>query len=139
MDTNQNFLYVGTRQYPVDATDPNKGQAGLLVFYDPATPQPVTTQTRASLSPIGGGASLGTLQIRLAGRRGLRATVITPAISGSSARLTITTTAGYEVMPCGVDPSTKNAYCDGPLVGDPLIGVALLGVDGVPFAHGTIQ
>ena len=140
VDTNQNFLYVGARQFPVDPTDPNKGQAGLLVFYDPAAPQPVTTQTRASLAAMGGGASLGTVQIRPAGRRGLRATVITPAISGSSARLTITTTAGYEVMPCGVDPGTKTAYCDGPLVGDPLIGgVALLGVDGSPVARGVVQ
>jgi hypothetical protein len=138
IDPIDNFIYVGTRQYPANPTDANTGQPGVLVLYDGAPSQPITTFTQAALSPAGSGAPLGTLQIYPQGRR-LRGTVILPSVPGMSANVTITTTVGYEVVPCGIDPMSGIAFCDGPLIGDPLIGgVAAMAVNGAPYAQGII-
>ncbi len=142
VDSIDNFIYVGTRQYPVNAADANTGQAGVLVFYDPAPSQPLTTFTQAVLNPPPGVDPLFppvTFQMYPLGRRGLRGTVIVPTVPGTSANVTVTTTAGYEVVGCGIDPITNMGFCDGPLIGDPLIGgVAALAVNGKLFTLGTI-
>jgi hypothetical protein len=142
VDTIQNFIYLGTRQYPVNAADANTGQPGVLVYFDPAPSQPITTFTQAVLAPAPKfGVSttpVATLQV-YPQRRGLRGTVIVPSVPGTTALVTITTTVGYEVLPCGIDPVTGVAFCDGPLLGDPLIGgVAALAVNGAAYAQGAI-
>jgi hypothetical protein len=139
VDTIDNFLYVGTRQYPVDPGNANNGQAGVAIFYDPAPSQPVTTNTQAILTTNPKtGTAVGTLQIYPRGRR-LEGTVIVRSVTPVSAVVTLTTTVGYETLPCGLDFDSGGAYCDGPIVGDPLIGgVATMGVNGAPFAQGVI-
>jgi hypothetical protein len=138
VDPIQNFLYVGTRQYPVDATDPNKGQAGVSIFFDPAPSQPFTTSTQAVLTSLSSKTSMGTLQINPR-RKWLQGGVIVPSVTPLGAVVALTTTVGYEVIPCGLDAASGGAYCDGPIIGDPLIGgVAVLGVNGAPVAQGAI-
>jgi hypothetical protein len=137
IDPFQNNIYVGTRQYPVNAADATTGSPGVMVFWDPSGPvQPLTTQTQATLSA---GAITGTAKMHPAGRY-LRVDSTFSGISGNSALLNITTTVGNESLPCGINHSNNTALCNGPILGDPLIGGAVgLAVDGVPAAFGTIK
>jgi hypothetical protein len=139
VDTLQNFLYVGVRQYPVDPSNANTGQAGLTIVYDPAPSQPITTVTQAVLTQLGGKNSVGTVQTYVRGKRRLQGTVVIPSVPTTVASVTLTTTVGYEVLPCGTDFDSGGLYCDGPIIGDPLIGgVAALAVNGAPYAQGPI-
>jgi hypothetical protein len=139
VDTIQNFIYVGTRQYPVDANDATTGQNGVMVFYDPNAIQPLTTGTTSvKLTGIGNQAASGTLTVRQE-RRHLRAQANLTGVRGNTAVVALTTTDGYQVIPCGIDPTSGSTFCDGPITGDPMLGgVAVLAIDGAPAARGTI-
>jgi hypothetical protein len=79
------------------------------------------------------------VQTYVRGARRLQGTVVIPSIPTTVASVTLTTTVGYEVLPCGTDFASGGLYCDGPIVGDPLIGgVATLAVNGAPYAQGPI-
>jgi hypothetical protein len=136
IDPLQNLIYVAVRQYPSDPNDPNTGQAGLLVYWDPSGPaQPPTTKTQATLNA--GGVS-GPVTMILSGRA-IQVHAELAGIGGTTALLNVTTTVGNEVVRCGANPS-GTTVCDGVLIGDPLIGGSvLLGVDGVPVAQGSIS
>ena len=137
VDPINNFIYAGVRQYPADPASASTGQAGVAVFYDPAPSQPLTVLTQTALTLPGGKSAIATLQTYPRGRR-LEGTVIVPSVTSGVALVALTTTVGYEVLPCGVDPMS-GLYCDGPIVGDPLIGgVAVLAVNGAPYAQGKI-
>lgn len=136
VDPIQNFIYVGSRQYPADPNDANTGVPGIQVFYDPAPGQPLTTQTQATLA--GSGSAKGTVLLRLEGRS-IRLDATLQGISGMSALINVTTTMGNEVVECGIDYTSGNGGCNGNLIGDPIVGgVAMLGVDGAPAATGII-
>jgi hypothetical protein len=136
IDPLQNYIYVATRQYPVDPNDPNTGQAGILVYWDPSgSTQPPTTQTQATL--VGGGIT-GSVQMTLRGRA-IRAAGAFQGIGGTTAVINITTTVGNEAIGCAVNTG-GTTHCDGNLIGDPLIGGSvLLGVDGALAAQGAIS
>lgn len=140
IDPIQNFIYVATRQYPVDPKDPNTGQPGVMVYYDPApAAQPLTTLTQASLSAVGGGGALGSVNMALVGRS-IRVDAALQSVSstGMLPRINITTTIGNEGVACGKDSPTT-VVCNGPLIGDPVIGgTVLVSVDGLTVAKGTI-
>ena len=110
-----------------------------MIVYDPAPSQPLTTVTQAVLTTLDGKTSVGTLQTYLRAGRRLQGTLVIPSIPTTVALITVTTTQGYEVLPCGTDFVSGGLYCDGPMLGDPLIGgVAALAVNGAPYAKGTI-
>ena len=134
-----NFVYVGTRQFPVDPNDANTGRSGVLVYYDPAPRIDATPGTRATLSTLAGQQSTGTIFFTSAQHRGLRASGTLQAIPAGTAVMNISTSIGNETIQCGIAPD-GSALCDGPLFGSPMIGApVLLGVDGRVVARGIIQ
>lgn len=140
VDPIDNFVYVGTRQFPVDPNDATTGQSGLIVYLDPSPRQDATPGKSATLSTLDGNRSLGSIQFTMGQHRGLRAgATLTGIGKGKGALLVIPTSIGNETVACGF-PSDSTAYCDGPLIGTPLVGApVLLGVDGSPVARGAIQ
>jgi hypothetical protein len=139
VDPFDNFVYVGTRQYPVDPASPNTGQNGLLVYWDPAARLDATPGKSAAVSSLDGKTSLGTLQFSTVQRRGLRATGLLTGAPGGTALVVIPTTVGMESVTCYFNADSSD-FCDGPLLGAPLIGApVLLGVNGAPAGKGTIQ
>jgi hypothetical protein len=130
VDTVDNFVYVGTRQYPVDLADATTGNAGVSVYWDP-TPSP------NPIGPAHAALSSGTVQFARQ-TRGLRGFMQVNGVKGATALISVPTTQTIETIPCWVD-GTGSGYCDGPLFGDPLIGAtAILGVDGAPVSKGVI-
>ena len=139
VDPIQNNIYVGARQFPADPNDPNTGQAGVLVFHDPARlAQGAFRRGHASLEPLGGSGVTGRVAFLARGRKlGVRAE-IEGLPDGGPVLLNVTTTVGNEVVPCAV--SDGSARCRGTLLGDPLIGgVVLAAAGGSPVARGTIR
>ena len=138
-------VYVMTKQYPVDANSASSGQAGVLVFHDPGAPvtgTPAGTEqasSSATLAAVAGSGVSGSVTITL--RR--RSMFVDGGLTGASANsgntdLIITTTVGMEVVHCGVNGS-GTGYCQGRLVGDPLIGgVVDVGSGGKLVASGPI-
>jgi hypothetical protein len=137
IDPLQNFIYVATRQYPVDPADPNTGQNGILVYWDPSgSTQPPTTRTQATLASTGGGPT-GSVAMTLSSRA-IHVAGTLQGVAGATALINITTTVGNEQISCAVNPGMAT-HCDGSLLGDPIIGGSvILGVDGAPAAQGTI-
>ena len=138
-------VYVATPQYPVDANSATTGQAGLLVFHDPGaivSSTPANTELAsagATLAAVGGSGISGSVSITLR-RRSMFVDAGLTGVAASSGNtdLIITTTAGTEMVHCGVDGSGKG-YCQGRLLGDPLIGgVVDVGSGGKFVASGPI-
>lgn len=139
VDPIDNFVYVGTRQFPVDANDATTGQNGVLVYYDPAPRVDANPGTQVTLSTLSGNKSLGTVQFTRAQRRGLRVSATLLGVPKGVGVLLVSTSLGNETAPCFAG-SDGSAICDGPLQGAPMVGApALLGVDGAPVARGVIQ
>jgi hypothetical protein len=145
-DTVNHDVYAVSIQFPVDPSSPDTGQPGMLVFHDPADsvsgtpPGTEAADTRAVLSAVGISGIQGSATSSLRRRDQLVKGSLTglPA-TGKSAQLVITTTVGNEVVNCGIGDG-GNAYCQGRLMGDPLIGgVVDVGLDGVLVAAGTIS
>ncbi len=139
VDPIQNNIYVGARQFPADPNNPNTGQAGVLVFHDPARlAQGAFRRGRAFLEPLGGSGVAGRVAFLVRGRKlGVRAEIEGLPDDGP-VLLNVTTTVGNEVVPCAV--SDGSARCRGTLLGDPLIGgVVLAGAGGTAVARGTIR
>jgi hypothetical protein len=133
-----NFLYVGVRQYPVDPNDATTGQPGVLVYFDPSALQGNNGASTAMMTALSSKVS-GTLQFTPQ-FRGMRAVLSIPTFTGSSAVINIPTIHGNEVVTCGIDSTKAMAYCEGPLIGNPLVGgTAILAVDGAPAATGVIK
>jgi hypothetical protein len=144
-DTINHDVYAASIQFPVDPNSPDTGQPGVLVFHDQADsvtgtpPRTDAADTRAVLSPVGTSGIQGSATISL--RR--RDQLVTASLKGlpaasQSAELVITTTVGNEVVNCGI--GNGSAYCQGRLIGDPLIGgVVDVAVDRVLVAAGTIN
>jgi hypothetical protein len=138
-------IYVATPQYPVDANSASTGQAGVLVFHDPGaivTGTPGNAQQasgQATLAAIAGSGISGSVSFSL--RR--RSMFVDAGLTGAAASsgntdLIITTTAGIEMVHCGVNGS-GTAFCQGRLYGDPLIGgIVDVGSGGKLVASGTI-
>jgi hypothetical protein len=138
VDSLQNTIYMAVRQFPADPGSTTTGQPGVLAYVDPATTQPPTAVIQAVLSPLASASSQGTVRTRLVGRR-VHVDGIPTGVSGTSALISITTTVGNESVPCGVDGASKRAFCNGYLIGDPLVGgTVTLAVDGVPVSRGLI-
>ena len=139
VDPIDNFIYVGTRQYPVNADDATTGQSGVLVYWDPSPRLDATPGKSATISTLDGKATLGTLQFSTAQRRGLRATGTLQGIPQGVALVVVPTSIGNESVSCYVN-GDGSTFCDGPLIGAPLIGApALLGLNGAPAGKGSIQ
>jgi hypothetical protein len=139
VDTIENAVYVGSPQYPVDPASASTGQAGVLVYIDSTAPaQPLVTQTQAVLKPLGGNTAQATVNTRIDARV-VRLDAFPTGVTGKTALLVFSTTAGYESVDCAVDNTSGKAVCGGDLVGDPLIGsMVTLAVDGVPAARGPL-
>lgn len=138
-------VYVATPQYPVDANSASTGQAGLLVFHDPGaivSGAPANTLQAASqtnLSATAGSGVSGSVIFTLRRRSMFVDGNITGlAASSSNTDLIITTTAGTEMVHCGVNGS-GTGFCQGRLYGDPLVGgVVDVGSGGKLVASGPI-
>ena len=143
---NNNIVYPVV-QYPADPASADTGSPGVLVFHDTATDVfgvpagSVEALTQASLSAVGAGASAVTGSANFSLRR--RNMFVDASMTGlpagsTSTRLIVTTSAGNEVVNCGVNGS-GTAFCQGDLVGDPLIGgVVAVGLAGTRVASGNI-
>lgn len=139
VDPLDNFIYVGTRQYPVDPNDPTTGQSGILVYWDPAPRLDATPGQSSAIGSLDGKSTFGTLQFSTAQRRGLRATGTLQNVPAGTARVVVPTTVGNETVTC-FRFADGSLFCDGPLVGAPLIGApAMLGINGAPAGKGKIQ
>ena len=139
VDPIDNFVYVGTRQYPVNPNDATTGQSGILVYWDPAPRLDANPGKSAAISTLDGKSTLGTMQFSTVQRRGLRATGTLQGVPNGIAVVLIPTTIGNETVSCFLGTDGSN-FCDGPLLGAPLIGApALLGVNGAPAGKGKIQ
>jgi len=139
VDSIDNFVYLGTRQYPVDPNDATTGQNGVLVYYDPAPRMDANPGTRAALSSLDGRQSLGSVQFTSAQHRGLRVAATLQNVPAGTAVVNVPTSLGNETAPCSVK-SDGTASCDGPLLGAPLMGApVLLGIGGAPVGRGIIQ
>ena len=137
-DPVDNFIYVGSRQYPVDPANANSGQSGVLVYYDPSTPASTSVPGHAALASSDGKTAFGSITFAQQ-RRGLRGTVVISSFNGGSALVNVPTTYGNEAIPCGIDSANAKAYCDGPIFGLPLTGAtAILAIDGAPAGKGVI-
>ena len=140
VDPLDNFVYVGVRQYPVDASDASTGQSGVLVYFDPAPRLDTTRGTHAVLSSPDGKQNFGTIQFTTDQHRGLRGTISVQGLQTVEALINVPTTLGNEVVECGVNPGDGGVFCDGPLFGAPLIGATVtLAVNGAAMARGPIQ
>jgi hypothetical protein len=139
VDPIDNFLYVGTRQYPVDPADATTGQNGVLVYIDPSPRQDATPGKSAAVSTLDGKTQEGTISFTTAQRRGLRATGTLQGIPKGVALIVVPTSVGNESVSCTTN-SDGSYSCDGPLIGAPLIGASvLIGLNGAPAGKGTIQ
>jgi hypothetical protein len=138
IDTIQNNIYVGSRQYPVDPSDPTNGVVGVQVFSDPApSTQRPSGFSQAVATALGGNAPTASVSFEPEGRS-IRVDATIQNFGGSTALLSIATTVGSENVWCA--GSSGAATCAGILLGDPLIGGPVLLVsDGVPVAGGTIR
>lgn len=125
VDPIDNFVYVGTRQYPVDPGDATTGQSGVLVYYDPAPRIDARPGTNATLSALSGTEALGTIRFTMAQHRGLRATGTLQATPAGTGLLSVPTSVGNETIQCGV-AQDGSASCDGALLGSPVIGAPTL-------------
>jgi hypothetical protein len=134
-----NFIYAGTRQYPVNAGDATTGQSGVLVYWDSSPRMDANPGKSATISSLDGKNSFGTLQFSTAQHRGLRATGTLTGAPIGVATVVIPTSVGNESVSCYLNPD-RTDFCDGPLLGTPLIGApALLGINGAPAGKGRIQ
>jgi hypothetical protein len=139
VDPIDNFVYVGTRQFPVDPNDATTGQNGVLVYFDPSPRIDANPGTSASLTSTKGTQSLGTARFSTSQRRGLRVALTLQNASAGVGVLIVPTSLGNETVPCNV-ASDGTGYCDGPLQGAPMIGApVLLGIGGAPAGRGIIQ
>ncbi len=139
VDPINNFVYVGTRQYPVDPNSATTGQAGVIVFFDPAPRVDANPGTRVALSSLDGKQSLGSIQFSTAQHRGLRIAATLKGVAQGVLVVNVPTSVGNEATPCYVN-SDGTGYCDGPLIGSPMLGApVLLAVNGAPVGRGTIQ
>ncbi len=148
VDPISNYVYLPTSQYPLDPATNTSGVNGVAVFRDtaPAAQAPVTS-AQASLGAIpgSGGATAGTVQFTLAGRRirvSANASGLAPA--AVAAWITVPTTVTNELIDCAVNPANQTMGCNGDLIGDPLIGSTVTlstdsGSGGVPVARGTVR
>ena len=137
VDTIQNYIYVGSRQYPADPSSATTGTVGVQVYSDPAPPaQHPSSVSEAIVTALGGNAPTASVSFEPEGRA-IRVDATGQNIAGSTALLSIATTVGSENISCRVSSGT--ATCSGILLGDPLIGgPVLLASDGVPVAAGTV-
>ncbi|MEO7143537.1 MAG: hypothetical protein ABI165_08550, partial [Bryobacteraceae bacterium] len=101
VDTVDNFVYVGSRQYPVDAGDATTGQSGVLVYYDPAPRIDATPGTHANLASMDGKQNFGAIQFNAGEHRGLRGTGALSGVQGQTVLINVPTSQGNEVVPCG--------------------------------------
>ena len=139
VDPIDNFVYVGTRQYPVDPNDANTGQNGVLVYYDPSPRGDANPGTKATLSTLDGKQSLGAVQFTTAQRRGVRIAANLQSVPQGTAIAVVPTTYGNETAPCFINPD-GTGFCDGPIFGAPMRGATvLLGINGAPVGRGVIQ
>ncbi len=139
VDPLDNFIYVGTRQYPLDANDANTGQSGVLVYFDPSPRIDATPGTSAALASIIGKQNFGSIRFTTAQRRGLRVAATLQNVPAGIGVLVVSTSIGTESVPCNAG-SDGVGSCDGPLLGSPMIGApVLLGVNGAPVGRGVIQ
>jgi hypothetical protein len=134
VDPIDDFVYVGSRQFPVNPLDPNSGKPGVLVFYDPTSRSNVSLPSIAVLTA---NSAFGTVQFtRNHGIVRLKAYV--GSTSGTVELVNVPTTSGNEVVPCATAENGATS-CEGPLSGTPLIGATVtLAIDGAPAARGTI-
>ena len=137
VDSIQNYLYVGSRQYPVDPANATTGVVGVQVYADPApATQRPSDISEAVVTALGGNAPTASVSFEPEGRS-IRVDATVQNITGATALLSIATTVGSENVWCAVNGGS--ATCSGILLGDPLSGgPVLLAQDGVPTASGTI-
>jgi hypothetical protein len=121
VDPVHNNIYVPVVQYPLDPASATTGQAGLLVFNDPAPTQATPAHSTAQLG------SYGLADFALQGRT-VTATAVLKGLMDGPTELVVTTTVGNEVVPCF--ELSGQGYCIGRLVGDPVIGGVTLLADG---------
>jgi hypothetical protein len=135
VDPIDDYVYVGSRQFPVNAADPNSGAPGVLVYYDPTARSDVKLPAIANLTSS---SAFGTVQ--LARDHGVvRLNAVVGYSSGTLALVNVPTTGGNEVVTCG-GAQNGTAHCAGPLAGAPLIGATVtLAVDGSPAARGVLH
>lgn len=140
VDPFDNFVYVGTRQFPLDANDATTGQNGVLVYYDPSPRLDAKPGTSASLAGLNGGKqNYGTVRFTTAQHRGLRVAATLQNAPVGIGVLIVSTSLGNETVSCSVG-SDATGYCDGPLLGSPVIGApVLLGFNGAAVGRGVIQ
>lgn len=139
VDPLDNFVYIGTRQFPVDANDATTGQNGVLVYYDPSPRIDATPGTTASLASLKGNQSFGTVRFTSEQHRGLRVTTALQNAPAGIGVLNVYTSLGNETVPCNVT-ADGNGSCDGPLLGAPMMRApVLLGINGAPVGRGLIQ
>ena len=132
-------MYVGTRQYPVDAASPDTGKSGVLVYWDSTPRVDATPGTKAPIVALDGKASIGLMRFTTEQNRGLRGTANLQGIAPGPALVVVPTTIGNETVPC-YESADRTGFCDGPLLGAPMIGApVLLGVNGSPMGRGVIQ
>jgi hypothetical protein len=137
IDTIQNNIYVGSRQFPVDPNNATGGVVGVQVYHDPAaSTQPPSSISVAVVTALGGNSPSASVNFEPEGRS-IRVDATVQNVPGATALLSIATTVGSENVSCWVNNGA--ATCTGLLLGDPLIGgPVLLGSDGTPVASGTI-
>lgn len=134
-----NFIYVGTRQYPVDPADATTGQNGLIVYWDSSPRGDANPGSSVTLTSLGTSQVYGSLQFTTAQHRGLRAYAALKGVAQGAAMVNVPTSVGNETVPCSV-AQDGSAVCDGSLFGAPMLGApALLAVGGAPVGKGTIQ
>jgi hypothetical protein len=139
VDPIENNVYVAVVQYPVNSSNANTGSPGVLVFHDSTPPaQPLTTQTQAVLSPIGGASAAGMVSMTLDARV-VRVAAMPTGVTAQTVLINVPTTVGNEVIPCAGNVTSAFAQCGADLIGDPLIGATVtLSGDGVPLGRGVI-
>jgi hypothetical protein len=144
VDPVDNNILVPVTQSPPTAT----GSAGLLIYHDPA---PIFTGTssadtqqaasQATLSAVGNSGVSGTAAFSLR-RRNMN---VDGSLSGvpansQSVLMVVESAAGHETIPCTFDTGTGKGFCEGYLMGDPLVGAPVnVSVNGTRVASGTIS
>jgi hypothetical protein len=130
VDTIGNNIYVNQVQYPVDPSNANTGQSGILVLNDPAPTQPTPPRSQATLG------SNGTVTFTQNGRA-MNVFANLQGLTDATTRLILTSTVGNETVEC--NEAAGKATCVGVLIGDPLIGgVVDLANNGKILSKGTI-
>lgn len=139
VNTIDNFVYVGTRQYPVDPASADTGSSGVLTYWDPSPRTDSNPGTSAPVKSLDGKLNLGTMRFSTEQQRGLRGSANLTGLAAGPYVMVVPTSIGIETVPCYADIDGK-AGCDGPLLGAPMIGgPVLLGTGGAPMARGVIQ